>query len=792
MDKDNFEARMQIIAQANYGKEISALTDRGYWQVLSRALMSSFASDWEESRENYEKERLAHYFSAEFLVGRSLLNNLINQNIYDEIITLAKKHDRDLPSILEEEIDPGLGNGGLGRLSACFLDSCATLALPVTGYGILYHYGLFKQKIENGFQKEYPDNWLDDGGYPFLFTRRGEKVLVRYADFDVYAVPYDLPVTGFGIRNKNTIRIWDAEPAQEFDFNLFNSQRFDDAVIERNRVRDICRVLYPNDSSYDGKVLRIRQQYFFVSASLQHIVSQFKRLHGNDFSKFAQFNSIQLNDTHPVLAIPELMRLLIDENRQSWDEAWQIVQDTFAFTNHTMMEEALEKWDVNIFQFLFPRILEIINGINKQFVEELKESSLAHNLIQCLSPVHDGKVHMALLACYSCYSINGVAAIHSNLLKEVLFKDFYQLWPKKFNNKTNGVTPRRWLRLCNPRLSALISEKMGSEKWVTDLDLLKELEGEKDNPKLIRNLLEIKAANKEDLASFIADYSGIELDSSFLFDVQIKRLHEYKRQFLNGLFILDQYFKLKGNPGKNNITPVAYIFGAKAAPGYIRAKAVIKFLTELAALINDDSDVNKYMQVVFLENYNVTLAEKIIPAADISEQISTVGMEASGTGNMKFMMNGALTLGTFDGANLEILEEVGPDNSFIFGPKIDDFPATLSYYNPQWQYRHVEGLKKVVDALIDGTLSDNRTGLFQDLYDSLLTGSQWQAGDPFYLLGDFEAYRNARNYAHMLYRDQMEWGRKCWQNIISSGRFSSDRTIREYASEIWKIEPVRI
>lgn len=789
METKEFTNRMQVLAQANYGTDLDSLSSREYWQVLSRALMSINAADWEQTRNAYEQGRQAHYFSAEFLVGRSLLNNLINAGVYDTVKKMVSDHGYDINDILEKENDPGLGNGGLGRLGACFLDSSATLGLPVTGYGILYDYGLFRQEIENGFQKEFPDDWIDDDGYPFLTARRDEKVLVHFEDLNVYAIPFDLPVIGYGNKNKNTIRIWSAEPAEEFDFNLFNSQRFDDAVIERNRVHDICRVLYPNDSTYDGKVLRVRQQYFFISASLQNIINSFKRLHGNDFSKFPEYNSIQLNDTHPVLAIPELMRILIDENWQSWDEAWDIVQKTFAFTNHTMMEEALEAWDINIFQYLFPRILDIITQIDTQFEEELKDSHMAEDLIQRLSPIHDGKVHMALLACYACYSINGVASIHSNLLKNTLFKHFYAKWPEKFNNKTNGVTPRRWLRMCNPSLSELLTEKTGNDNWITDLNLLKPLVKEKDDPKLIRQLLKIKQDNKEKLALFIREYEDIEIDSNFLFDVQIKRLHEYKRQFMNGLLILDQYFSLKDNPHQNGITPVAYIFGAKAAPGYTRAKAIIKFLTELADLINDDSDVNDRMKVVFLHNYNVSLAEKIIPATDISEQISTVGMEASGTGNMKFMLNGALTLGTYDGANLEILEEVGEENSFMFGPVIADFPATMNYYNSQWQYKNVDGLKRVVDALVDGTLSDNRTGMFQDLYDSLLTGSQWHAGDQYYVLGDFEAYREARARAHRAYQDQIGWGQKCWINIVNSGRFSSDRTIRQYADDIWRVEP---
>ncbi|HHU12683.1 MAG TPA: glycogen/starch/alpha-glucan phosphorylase [Clostridiaceae bacterium] len=790
-DKQQFENYLRACAFAEYGKTLETVSEKELWAVLSKVTVQELGARWEATRDRYSQVRQAHYFSAEFLVGRSLRNNLVNLGIYDEVRDLLAERDVDLAELLEQETDPGLGNGGLGRLAACFLDSCATAEYPVTGYGILYRYGLFKQKIENGFQKEYPDAWMEDG-YPFVVPRREDKVLVDFHDFKVFAVPFDMPITGFGTDNVNVLRLWKAEPAQEFDFNLFNSQRFDDAMISRNRVLDICRVLYPNDTSYDGKVLRVRQQYFFVSASLQTILKQFTAVHGQDFTQFARLNSIQLNDTHPVLAIPELMRLLLDEYRQSWDEAWQIVSQTFAFTNHTILHEALEKWDIGIFQFLFPRIYQIIELIDQQFETEALQFGFTQEKIQELSPIHDGKVHMAMLAIYASYSINGVASIHTNLLKSTVFNDFYRVYPTRFNNKTNGVTPRRWLYQSNPRLSRLLTELSGSDAWVTDLDRLAELERFKDDSHIMRRLLEIKSQNKEDLTRTILQNTGIKVDSSFLFDVQVKRLHEYKRQLMNAFLILDQYYRLKEKPQQNGVTPVAYIFAAKAAPGYFKAKAVIKFISEVAKLVNEDSDMNDKMKVVFLQNYTVSLAEQIFPASDISEQISTVGKEASGTGNMKFMMNGALTLGTYDGANIEILEEVGEENSFMFGPTIDEFPATQNYYNSQWQYQNVSGLKRAVDSLVNGTFADNNTNMFSDLYNSLIAGSSWEGADPFYVLGDFEAYRDRRREAHAAYRYPIEWAEKCWVNICRSGRFSSDRTIGEYASGIWKVEKTPI
>lgn len=776
--------------RAEYGKELDQVSAQEFWTALSRAVMERIAPRWEASRNRYNQVRQAHYFSAEFLVGRSLLNNLINLGILEETRGLCEELGFDLAELEEEEIDPGLGNGGLGRLAACFMDSCATLNYPVTGYGILYRYGLFKQQIEDGFQKEYPDPWMELP-YPFNCRRETDKVLIRYQDMDVWAVPYDLPVTGYGTDNVNALRLWKPEPAEEFDFNLFNSQRFDDAVTERNRVADIYRVLYPNDTSYDGKVLRVRQQYFFVSASLQNILKRFVEAYGPDFTKFPEYNVIQLNDTHPVLAIPELIRLLEDDYKLSFTEALAIARKTFAFTNHTIMAEALEKWDISIFQYLFPRVLEVIRQLDRCFREEARSLGMPFDAVERLSVIHDGKVHMAWLACYTSFSINGVAEIHTGILKHDTLKEFHKLWPERFSNKTNGVTPRRWLNHCNPRLSSLITELLGSDSWVTDLDQLKSLEKYKEDRQVMQRLLAIKSENKKALADYVRKTIQMDLNPDAIFDVQVKRLHEYKRQLLNALLILDEYYRLKEDPASRQ-TPVNYIFGAKAAPGYFRAKSIIKFINEIARMINHDEDIHGMMKVFFLPNYNVTLGEKIFPAADLSEQISTVGKEASGTGNMKFMMNGALTLGTWDGANLEICEAVGEENSFMFGTKIKDFPATLDYYQSSWQYENIPGLKRVVDSLINKTLSDGGSDMFGDLYRSLLQGSSYEKADIFYVLGDFADYRKRRAEAHAAYQDRENWAKMCWVNICNSGRFSSDRTIRDYAREIWRVEEQQI
>lgn len=788
--RENLVKKIKSNLAAEFGKNIKNATEHEVWQSISKSVMEILTENWEETREKYKQTRQAHYFSAEFLVGRSLVNNLVNLGIYDEMQEAVQELGFDLNDLEEQETDPGLGNGGLGRLAACFLDSSTTLDYPVTGYGILYRYGLLKQVFENGFQKEYPDEWMEYP-YPFNARREDDRVKVHYQDFDVYAVPYDLPVTGFGTDNVNTLRLWRPMPAEAFDFNLFNSQRFDDAVVERNRIDDIYRVLYPNDTSYDGKVLRVRQQYFFVSASLQNIVSNFEKIHGNDFSKFPEYNVIQLNDTHPVLAIPELMRILIDEKNVSFEDAFAITGKTFAFTNHTVLQEALEKWEISIFQFLFPRILEIIEAIDQKLRSELKSLNIISHDIEKNSIVHDGMIHMANLSVYMSFSVNGVAQIHSNILKDETFNFYYKLWEDKFNNKTNGVTPRRWLRTCNPKLSALLTELLGSEDWVTDLTLLDKLTPYKNDEKVLKRLYEIKHENKVELANYIEEKEGIKIDPNSVFDIQIKRVHEYKRQLLNAFAILDQYFDLKDNPDKK-ITPITYIFGGKSAPGYFRAKAIIKFINEIANKVNNDPDVNEMMKVVYVQNYNVSYAEKLFPASDISEQISTVGKEASGTGNMKFMMNGALTLGTHDGANIEIVEKAGEENNFMWGSNLDDFPATFEYYHSRWQYENIPGLKRGVDSLVDGTFDDNGTGKFHDLHNSLLNGTKWDKADMYYVLGDFDEYRKRRADALEAYKDKKEWAKMCWHNICKSGHFSSDRTISQYAEEIWKVEPTPI
>jgi len=778
------QIQFHLLAEA--AKKTDDASRHDFWIALSRTFIGNIAADWEETTNTYQTGRQAHYFSAEFLEGRSLINNLVNRGLLEDVSGALANLGQDLRSIAEEEIDPGLGNGGLGRLAACFLDSCATMNLPVTGYGILYRYGLFRQEIEHGFQKEYPDVWMERG-YPFLIRREEEKVRVRYQDLEVFAVPYDLPITGYATKNINTLRLWKAEPAQEFDFNLFNSQRFDDAVIQRNRVNDIFRVLYPNDSSYDGKVLRVRQQYFFVSASLQTIIRKFEAAHGPAWERFHEYNAIQLNDTHPVISILELMRILTQEKNLEWDAAWKVVSRTFAYTNHTVMAEAMEKWEISIFQFLFPALLDILYRINEQFRTEAFARGLNMDQVNHLAPVGDGKIRMAWLACYAAFSINGVAALHTKILEKDTLRDFFQLWPEKFSNKTNGVTPRRWLRVANPDLSALLTERLGSDAWVRDLSLLKDIEKDQGDQSVMKRLMAIKRLNKVRLANYIRETEGITVNPDALFDVQIKRLHEYKRQLLNALLILDDYFTLKANP-KMAFQPRVCIFGAKAAPGYFRAKAIIKFINEIARLVNNDPEIGDRLKVVFMHNYNVSRAERIFPAADVSEQISTAGLEASGTGNMKFMMNGALTLGTCDGANVEILEEVGPENCYIFGCRVENFPETRSFYNPQWQYNNVPGLKRCVDTLIDGTLSDSGTGMFNDLYNALINGSSWQPADVYYVLGDFDDYRKTHRLVEEHYQDQLAWARKCWINITRSGRFSTDRTISQYASEIWRVE----
>ena len=766
------------------GHPAKASTQMEVWQGLSAAVVDAIAGNWHATEQKYRTGRMEHYFSAEFLMGRALLNNLTNLGLVKEAEEAVGAFGQNLSDILEQEPDAALGNGGLGRLAACFLDSCATLDLPVAGYGILYRYGLFKQLFSDGFQTEHPDPWMEEG-YPFVIRREEAQRVVRYNDLVVRAVPYDMPIVGYGTKNVNTLRLWRAESTEEFDYDAFNSQHFTDAIVERERTADISRVLYPNDTTYEGKVLRVRQQYFFCSASLQEIVDNYVAHHGDDLTGFSEFNSVQLNDTHPVLAIPELMRLLMDEHRLGWDDAWGVVSRTFAYTNHTVLAEALETWEISIFERLFPRIMEIIREIDRRFRADLAARGIGREVIDYMAPISDSKVHMAWIACYASYAINGVAALHTDILKRDTLKDWYAIWPERFNNKTNGVTPRRWLRECNPRLSALLDEVTGSDAWVKDLSLLEGYSGAADDAVLDR-LAEVKHANKTDFAAWIASREGVEIDPNAIFDVQIKRLHEYKRQLLNALYILDLYFRMKDNPDLK-VPKRVFIFGAKAAPGYVRAKAIIKLINTVGDLINNDPVISKTLKVVFVHNYNVSPAEHIIPAADVSEQISMAGKEASGTSNMKFMMNGALTLGTLDGANVEILEAVGEDNAYIFGATEDELPALRKTYDPRTAYETVPGLKRVLDALIDGTLDDNGSGWFADLRRSLLEAS-YEPADVYYVLGDFAAYRETKDRMAADYVDQRAWQRRVWANITGSGRFSSDRTISDYA-KVWNIQP---
>ena len=785
-----FESTVPSHVRAASGVSPHSASNRKFWSGLSGAVMEQIADNWERTRTAYAETRQQHYFSAEFLQGRALLNNLTNLGLVDDAKTAAKATDHELSDVLEAEHDAALGNGGLGRLAACFLDSAVTQDYPVAGYGLLYRYGLFRQSFENGFQKEQPDAWMENG-YDFVIRRASEQRRVHFDDMDVRAIPYDMPITGYGTDNVGTLRLWKSEPIDDFDYDAFNSQRFTEAIVERERVMDICRVLYPNDTTYEGKVLRVRQQYFFVSASLQTMVDNYIAQHGEDLTGFAQYNSIQLNDTHPVLAIPELLRILLDDHGLSWDAAWKIVTETFAYTNHTVLAEALESWEVSIFQKLFWRIWQLVEEIDRRFREDMAHRGLDQGRIDYMAPVSNGQVHMAWIACYAAYSINGVAALHTEIIKADTLSEWHELWPEKFNNKTNGVTPRRWLKMCNPRLAELLTQQAGSDAWVTDLTQLARLADKADDADLLRELIAIKQANKRDFAQWVNDHQDAEIDPDSIFDVQIKRLHEYKRQLMNALYVLDLYFRIKDEG--ETVPKRTFIFGAKAAPGYDRAKAIIKLINTIADLVNNDPDTKDIIRVVFVENYNVSPAEHIIPAADISEQISVAGKEASGTSNMKFMMNGALTLGTMDGANVEIVEAVGEDNAYIFGARNEELPQLRAEYNPGELYQSVPGLARVLDALVDSTLGANNAGIFGDLRASLLDGFGEHAQDQYYVLGDFADYRETRDRMAAEYKeDELAWAKKAWLNICYSGRFSSDRTIADYANEVWKIQPTPI
>lgn len=809
--KEYLKISIERKIRRQFGKTIKEAEPHEIYYALSRTLIDYTIENWYNTSRNYNEKQVKqmYYFSAEFLMGRYMGNNMINLQIYSEIKEVLKDLNIDINLIEESESDPGLGNGGLGRLAACFLDSLATLKMPGHGYGIRYKYGMFQQKIENGYQMEYPDEWLKYGD-PWAIKRLdrvyeikfggevevhkdevGKEYFKRVNTETVNAIAYDTPILGYGVDTINTLRLWEAKSPQGFDLQLFNEQKYMEASMSAVKAEDLSRVLYPNDTERSGKELRLKQQYFFVSASLQDIVRKYKEKYGNVFGNFSNKIAIQLNDTHPVVAIPELMRILLDWEKLSWSEAWQICQKVFSYTNHTVLSEALEKWDISIFSSLLPRIYQIIEEINRRFMEEMnKKYPEDWAKQQRMSIIGNGEVRMAWLAIAGCHTVNGVASIHTEILKNQALKDWFELYPEKFQNKTNGITQRRWLLKSNPELAKYITSLIGS-KWITDLSELKKLEYYIEDDKVLNTLLEIKRKKKADLAEYIKENNNVDINIDSIFDVQIKRLHEYKRQLLNVFHIMDLYNKIKDNP-LLEITPRTFIFGAKAAPGYRRAKSIIKLINSVAEKVNNDPDINDKIKVIFIEDYKVSIAEKIIPASEVSEQISTAGKEASGTGNMKLMLNGAVTLGTLDGANIEIVEEAGEENNFIFGLKADEVERLDLYgkSNPLEEYHVIEGLKKVIDQLVDGTYYDNHKGLFKEIQTSLLNGVEGGKPDQYYVLKDFSSYRTAHEKLQGVYKDKRKWAQMMLMNIANSGKFSSDRTIKEYAKDIWHISPV--
>ena len=742
--------------------------------ALGRSVMMAISDNWSHSKKVRETQRKAYYFSAEYLIGRLVYSNLFNLGILDEMKALFAERGVDL-AILEDIEDAALGNGGLGRLSACFLDSAASTNIPLSGYGLRYKFGLFKQSFdENGGQKENADDWTKYGD-PWSYRRYHHTVKVEFPDHTVLAVPYDVPVIGYGTDNINTLRLWQCEAQEELDFNAFNNQDYLRALDQKNKAEDITRVLYPNDSTYEGKRLRIKQQYVLSSASLQDMIRVHKSIYGNDLSHFHEYYAVQLNDTHPAMSIPELIRLLMNEG-MSFDQGFEIARKTFSYTNHTVMGEALEKWPLDLLRATVPAVADIICRIDHKLRQENRGLWIINNDI----------VHMANLSIYVGSYINGVAEIHSQILKDDCFKQWFQNYPERFQNKTNGITPRRWLGLCNPELVELLKTKIGKD-FLLELDALSGLKDQIDD-QLIDSFYAVKRIKKEQLAAIVAKREGVQLNPDFMFDIQVKRLHEYKRQLMNALSIVDIYFRLK-NGELPNFQPTVYMFGAKSAPGYARAKAIIRYINRIAKLINNDPYVNDKMKVVFVQNYNCSYAEHIIPAADISEQISPAGFEASGTGNMKFMLNGAVTLGTLDGANVEIAQEAGAENEYIFGATVEKINEIKANYNPRALYDGNAHLKRAIDTLIDGTVPTDAEQ--RDLYHALLDSNNWSRADNYYTLLDYQSYVDAKLRANADYQDRKAFGRKCLLNIASAGKFSSDRTIRQYAEEIWHIQPTQ-
>ena len=782
----NIMEKLELTAQSMYCKTVEELTPSELHLSLGKAVMGEIAPNWAKSKAKHDAERRAYYFSAEFLMGRMMYNNLYCLGILEEVTKLLKKKGIDI-NVFEEIDDAALGNGGLGRLAACYLDSAATQEVPLDGYGIRYKYGLFKQLIKDGYQVEVADNWqrFED---PWCIRREDETVLVSFKDQTVKAVPYDMAVIGCKTDNINTLRLWQAEAVNEFDFTAFNNTQYDAAVKEKNDAENISKVLYPNDNQYEGKVLRLKQQYFFCSASLQDIMRRYKAKHGNDFSFFAQENAIQLNDTHPVSCVPELVRLLQNEG-MGFDDAFEIARKTCSYTNHTVLSEALEKWSADLMTQVIPDIYDIICLIANKCQEELMSKGVPNEVRAKMRIIDGNAVHMARLATYAGTYVNGVAQLHTEILKRDLLKEWYQIYPERFLNKTNGITQRRWLGLCNPELADLITDKVGSDEWLINLDKISVLNDCLDS-RTITKFNKIKAKKKVQLAEYIKKMDGFDINPDTIFDVQVKRLHEYKRQLINAFSIMAIYFRIKD--GKlPNWTPTTFIFGAKAAPGYARAKAIIKYITEIANLVNNDPDTKDLLQVYFISNYNVSYAEKIVVAADISEQTSTAGLEASGTGNMKFMLNGAVTLGTWDGANIEIAECAGVENEYIFGARVEDIERVKKEgYNPAALIEENPELKRVVNTLIDGTFSDDGAqgqGSFRELHHALTRGTHWHDPDHYFLMLDLPDYIETKIRANADYADRKEFGKKCLLNVANAGKFSSDRAIIEYANEIWHV-----
>ena len=763
---NNTEALLKL----KHDETLTSTTPQRLHDCLGQAVMMAINKNWTESKKAREGHRKAYYFSAEYLMGRLVYSNLFNMGILEPIRKAFAEKGVDLAE-LEDIEDAALGNGGLGRLAACFLDSAVTKGIPLSGYGLRYRFGLFKQSFdENGNQKEAADDWTRYGD-PWSYRREKHAVKVSFADQTVIAVPYDMPILGYGTDNIGTLRLWQCEPEQELDFDAFNAQDYEKALLEKNKAEDITRVLYPNDSTREGKELRIKQQYVLSSASLQDILRVYRTTHGKDLVHLHEAAAIQLNDTHPALSVPELIRLLMAEGLD-FESAVQVAGKTFAYTNHTVMGEALEKWDLDLLAGVVPEIVEILKKLDERCRSEHPQLSL----------IRDNQIHMADLSVYLSTAVNGVAEIHTEILKRDVFQDWYAVYPEKFQNKTNGITPRRWLGLCNPELTKLL-EQYVSPGFLTQLDWLQVLKPVIDD-QIVREFNQVKGTKKRQLVQVLLQKEGVVADPSFVFDVQIKRLHEYKRQLLNGFSILDIYYGLKDGTIAD-FTPTLFLFGAKSAPGYQRAKAIIRYLNQIAKLINADPEVAGKMQVVFVQNYNCSYAEHIIPAADISEQISPAGTEASGTGNMKLMLNGAVTLGTLDGANVEIVRQAGVENNYIFGATVEELEAIRDTYDPMALYEANPRLRRVVDSLIDGTVPTDDE--LQELHDSLLQGASWHKADHYYLLKDFDSYQEARLRANRDYRDRLAFGKKCLMNVASAGKFSSDRTIRQYAQEIWHV-----